>query len=256
MHTFKIIDYKDDEATTNQILFDLKNVGFIILKKFPLSKHKEEDFLQLNQKIGVPVSHDTNQNYVWNIKQNENSISNITTFSEHNQEASLHTDSQYSEYPEDFFSLLCIKKANCGGGLSSILKLSDILSELEQTKEGNKCIKILSTNKFPFIVPSVFSKKDKLKYEFNFGYVLSKNEIRYREDILEKALELNPSYKTTENLFALNLLKRTINQSNKTLSFYLEEGDIIFINNKSTLHGRSSFVDTDRHLLRVRLNQK
>jgi hypothetical protein len=36
--------------------------------------------------------------------------------------------------------------------------------------------------------------------------------------------------------------------------FHLQPGDLVFINNRTTLHGRTAFDDPKRHLLRVRLN--
>jgi len=37
---------------------------------------------------------------------------------------------------------------------------------------------------------------------------------------------------------------------------FLQPKDLIFINNKTMLHGRGQFTDADRHLLRIRMNKK
>jgi hypothetical protein len=47
-----------------------------------------------------------------------NTYTFIKTYSEHSHEAELHTDGQFIHYPEDYFSLLTLKKADCGGGVS------------------------------------------------------------------------------------------------------------------------------------------
>jgi alpha-ketoglutarate-dependent taurine dioxygenase len=252
MSKFRTIEYDSSKNLKNCILLELNEQGFVLIRNFPITTSVEKDFLEFNEKIGTPVSHDLNDNYVWHIKQNIQSNSEIMTFSEHNHEASLHTDSQYSINPEDFFSLLCLKKANCGGGQSNLLKLTDLVNELKLTDEGNKCLTILNKYKFPFITPSAFNSN----HQVNFGYILKNNEIRYRIDVIEKAFEKLPQSKTKEKLFALNYLKHTIQNSPNIISFHLNEGDIVFINNKTVLHGRESFEDPLRHLIRVRLNKR
>ena len=76
-------------------------------------------FLDLCSAITKPISHDAHGTTVWDIKSNTSVTTleqGIVTYSEHNHEADLHTDSQCSEYPEDFFALLTLKQATCGGG--------------------------------------------------------------------------------------------------------------------------------------------
>jgi hypothetical protein len=240
----------------NIILAELNKVGYVLLKNYPTDfENPNNTILEISSEIGNPVSHDQENTFFWDIKLNLASKSNVKTYSEHNHEATLHTDSQYSFYPEDYFSLLCLKKANCGGGISYLLSLQDIIDDLQKLPLGKDCIKILTTQKFPFVVPSVFSKEKASNYEFNYGYILQDNEIRFRVDIIEKALELNPDFQTQERLWAFQILKNTILTSVKVLHFHLEENDVIFINNKTMLHGRSSFTDSERHLLRVRMNK-
>lgn len=254
----KMIDISNSEPASEKILASLENEGYIIIKNFNVKSDLEEiksNFLQISKLIGDPVGHDLDNKIIWDIKSNSTSKSFIKTYSEHSHEAELHTDSQYSNYPEDFFSLLTLKKANCGGGISYILKLEDILTDLRALDNGKELEKILRETNFPFIVPNVFKKNKSENHEFNFGPILRDNEIRFRVDTFEKAINCDSSLCSMQQIEAYKALKNVVLNNTKTITFYLEEGDLIFINNKTTLHGRSMFTDENRHLLRIRMNK-
>ena len=237
----------------------LAKEGFIVIKNFHNELSDMESskriFLDIAEKIGQAISHDGQNSIIWDIKNNPKSDSLIKTYSEHNHEAELHTDSQYSEYPEDYFGLLTLKKAQCGGGRSSLLSLMDILSELRELPNGLKIEKTLRESDYPFIVPNVFKKVNSKNLEFNFGPILRSNEIRFRVDTIEKAISNRPDLCTKQQFEAYQALKEIILNSINTKYFYLEDRDLIFINNKTMLHGRESFTDSERHLLRIRMNK-
>lgn len=237
----------------------LEQEGYFLIKNF-IEQHGEievarKKFLSISEQIGTPVSHDMNNSIIWDIKSNPKSNSFIKTYSEHNHQAELHTDSQYSFYPEDFFGLLTLQPAECGGGASYLLSLKDVLGELRSRSEGLSAEKTLRETDFPFVVPNVFKKNGNEEREFNFGPILRDNEIRFRVDTFEKAVMARPDLCTDEQMAAYYLLKSIILNSPSIKKFYLEACDLIWINNKTMLHGRSSFTDAKRHLLRIRLNK-
>lgn len=256
-----VVPYSNSSEFPSSIIERLNHVGYVVVKDFPLIEGKinqtKEIFQDFCKKIGAPKGHDAKNNIIWDIKSKPPSIGNdskVVTFSEHNHEADLHTDSQYSEYPEDYFALLTLNKAKCGGGESLILLLSDIIAELKASSLGKKILDILSNSNYPFIIPSVFKKKDNDEAEFNYGKIISGNHIRFRVDTVLKAINQLPHYCSQEQINAFNIFTDLIRSTNKTRRFYLEQGDCVFINNKTTLHGRSSFEDYERHLLRIRMN--
>ena len=243
--TTNFIDYNNYKKDLHKkILEELETTGYLIIKNYGILNNDldktKSNFLNLNKLIGTPIGHDANNKLIWDIKSNQTSKSLIKTYSEHSHEAELHTDSQYSEYPEDYFSLLTLKKADCGGGA---------------LKNGESLERILRETQFPFIVPNVF-KKNKLKeYEFNYGPILRENEIRFRIDTFEKAINLKTNTCSKDQLNAFKKLKKLVLNNKNTVRFFLEDNDLIFINNKTTLHGREMFTDKKRHLLRVRMNK-
>ncbi len=216
----------------------------------------KDEFLQICGEVGTPISHDAKGSIIWDIKARSDDMTDgVVTFSEHNLEADLHTDSQYSEYPEDYFALLTLKKAACGGGISYILKVEDIIKELGETEKGREVLEIIQTTEYPFIVPNVFKMKGETEPEFNFGPILKNGEMRFRVDTIQKALDYNPDFCTEQQKEAFDYLVNLVRTTKYTKKFFLEDGDLIFINNKTLLHGRGSFTDSNRHLLRIRMNK-
>lgn len=243
-----------------QIVIDhLLDEGYVVIRNFGADITNIDElksrFLGLCEAIGDPIAHDNNNSIIWDIKSNPSSVSFIKTYSEHSHEAELHTDSQYSYYPEDFFGLLTLKKAECGGGLSYLISLKDILTDFRAVESNHRWERILREEDYPFVVPNVFKKNNSEEREYNFGPILRPNEIRFRVDTFEKAISENPHFCTKEQVKAYKALKETILNSANTKKFYLENRDLVFINNKTMLHGRSSFTDPLRHLLRVRMNK-
>lgn len=261
--TINYIDFSylgnDYRKTALLIKENLKSRGCILVKNFDVNAESIEEcykkFIQISELVGQPIGHDSSGKIIWDIKSNPKSDSFVKTYSEHSHEAELHTDSQYSFYPEDYFGLLTLKKATCGGGISYLLSLEDVLETLRKLPDGKNIEFILRNTDYPFIVPNVFKKSDK-EVEFNYGPILRDNEIRFRIDTFEKALKFKGSNYTDEQINAYQVLKDVILNNPNTKEFYLEENDLIFINNKTMLHGRSMFSDANRHLLRIRMNKK
>ena len=249
----------DNEKLAQSALDKMNLEGYCLIHNFiPNTSSILESsnaFIRFINKIGDPVSHDSNNSIIWDISPNKTLNDGIITYSEHSHEAELHTDSQYSRYPEEYFGLLTLRKACCGGGESYLLSLNDILRELGELPNGTKTEEILKSSEYPFIVPNVF-KQTQGEKEYNFGPILGLNEIRFRVDTLEKALKEKPDSCTKEQAQAYYQLKNIIINSPSIKRFFLEDGDLLLVNNKTMLHGRSQFSDPNRHLLRIRFNTR
>jgi alpha-ketoglutarate-dependent taurine dioxygenase len=256
------LDFKKFDSynsLADQVRNLLTTEGYVVVRNFNASNEDITGagvkFLEICSLVGNPISHNTENAIIWDIKSNPESTSQIKTYSEHTHEAQMHTDSQYSSYPEDYFALLTLTKANCGGGASNLLSLKNILSELKGLENGAEVEAVLRNSKFPFIIPNVFKRDNNNSEEFNFGSILQDNEIRFRVDTFEKAIAKRPDLCAEEQIAAYKILKQIILNSESTQNFYLEPQDVIFINNKTMLHGRTLFTDLDRHLLRIRMNK-
>lgn len=249
----------DNKELAQFVLEKMNSEGYCLIPNFIPNRvsilESSNAFIQFINKIGKPISHDSNNSIIWDISPNKTFNDGIVTYSEHSHEADLHTDSQYSQYPEEYFGLLTLKKANCGGGESFLLSLNDILKELRALPNGLQIENVLKSSQYPFIVPNVFKQTQDEK-EYNFGPILGLNEIRFRVDTLEKALTEKPDACTEEQIQAYYQLKDIIINSPSIERFFLNDGDLLLVNNKTMLHGRSQFSDPNRHLLRIRFNSR
>ncbi|MDY6782870.1 MAG: TauD/TfdA family dioxygenase [Cyanobacteriota bacterium] len=179
----------------------------------------------------------------------------LKTFSEHNQQAPLHTDSQYRSTPERFIALIALHQAQCGGGYTELVDFQTILQNLNRTQFGRSVIYFFSQNRFPIAVPSIFQEPLKPKY-INSKIISEQPLIRYRYDTLKAGLSLfNLSeYQVSFYSQKLDLLDSLIQTSPYRIRFLLSSNDLLILDDHRFLHGRSSFTDPNRLLLRCKMN--
>lgn len=233
----------------SSIVNDLNLNGYSLVQA---EEKNNEDILTIQlkicEKIGKLREHNEGKaDYVWPIKTVE-SNSQIKTFSEHNDEAQLHTDTQYRAIPERYMTLSCIQEAKCGGGETILL---DSLKIFEEIKSDSALLSKLK-QKFPIAIPDIFVIDDRKYIEETI--ISEYPKFRFRYDTFLKGLAL----KQPENF---EDLKNTLDEFNSKLQnskhiqkLKLKKGDIILIDNHRMLHGRTSFTDTDRLLYRVRVD--
>lgn len=231
--------------------------GFLILQGlesefYDLSSSKLF-FTKLSSHIGTLVPHNFGQSdFVWEIKP-KSSTSLINTFSEHNKAAPLHTDSQYRNRPENYMALLVFRQAECAGGETLLLDFKLVLNELKQSNSGRKMIEFACQEKFPIAVPTIFQAQDKTQYIYS-SLISNIPLIRYRYDTLKTGIKLIKRSHVKDFDEKLQAFNDLINRSRYCSSLLLNNGEAIFVDNHRMLHGRSSFLDNNRLLLRIRMN--
>lgn len=230
--------------------------GFLILQDVEGSSDVEHSSLFLTQLcalIGTLVPHNPGKNdFVWQIKSRL-STSALKTFSEHNQYAPLHTDSQYRNQPERFIALMTLCPASCGGGYTELVDFRKIFQELKCTNLGSRVVQFLKSESFPIAIPSVFQEASKPAY-IRAKLVSQSPLIRYRYDTLKAGLSLIEEHRVAAFHENLDLLNNFIQSSPHRFRFLSLPNEITFVDNHRFLHGRSSFTDLNRLLLRIRMN--
>lgn len=237
----------------------LQDEGYLIISNLKLpSRCRDQALESLVRLIGEPVLHSpSDKSFILDIKKKVGTTSAVPTYSEHNDEAFLHTDSAYKEVPEDAFVLYCIKPASCQGGVSTLLSLSDIYDEMALHPRSNSLIRELESVKYPYLVPSIFKlERDKVNEFVHAPILESSQNLRFRRDILQKGLAKSDTKLDEKAIYAFEWFKSLIENSQKVININLAAGDLLLINNKITLHGRTAFSDSSRHLLRIRFNFK
>lgn len=220
-----------DETERNQKLFDfLSQLG-------KLTNHKNDSNLK---------------SIFWDIKYrgDDYASNNDITFSEDVGECPLHSDSSFSENPENYLVMYVVKTANDGGN-SLFLKSSDIVKELSKTDIGNNYLNILTNKPYPFKTPKAFDDKQGVIW----GNVLSKNTpmIRFRDDCIYNGIAENQEKVTQEMTDALDYLVNLIKNSGDVQEFSAQDDDLIIIDNANGLHARTDYTDKSRHYVRARI---
>ena len=150
--------------------------------------------------------------------------------------------------------LFAIRQAR-KGGLTTILDGRKVIYYLNKTKKGRKCTKILSSNLFPFRVPTAYTKQRSENVpEVIFAPIISKKPlVRFRFDTLSNGFECFPKMRKPEIMWAIDCFNRYIGKHPEKLIFCLNKGEILITNNHEILHGRTAFNDKKRLLLRIRI---
>jgi Taurine catabolism dioxygenase TauD, TfdA family len=249
------------ESTIKQLM-DAKYCA-IFLDKLHLQSFSEVDryklLYALSLSIGYPTPTDNRKGKIlWDVKPRSLPAGHFVTYSENSHYADLHSDSQFCPHPEKYFFLYTIRAARCGGGKSLICDGRAVRDCLLETKQGREAYEVLSTFKFPFWVPSTFNNVEKAgstKAYFApiFGDVPL---IRFRYDTLKKGFELNPDLDVPKARKAIKVFLDILENEVNIGEYYMPDDTLVLCNNHRVLHGRTSFQDRERHLIRVRISNQ
>ena len=137
----------------NQKDFSIKDYKkFMEQKGIFISHFKEKiDFLKLVKKIGIPHSHNKENNYIWDVKPTgkKNTLARSLT----KKAFELHTDCSFENPSPNYFALYVLKNDTLGGGKNYFLDFKEIESLIDTSTK-----KILKENYF-FVVPNEFNKR-------------------------------------------------------------------------------------------------
>lgn len=230
----------------------VKNLPFGILEL----QSAKQALLAFASCIGNPTSADPHRTrLVWEVSPRSTLPSDYTpTITERCGDAPLHTDSAFKSAPENYVMFFAYKSASDGGGLSQFLSTRRLLDSLSKNSDGRKCISLLRENSFPFRVPTVFTKdrSDAVPEWISAPILWGEENMRYRHDLIVSAIESGAPALLPECEWALSHAASHIQKLSPDC-VALRSGDLVILNNHQILHGRTSFEDRDRMLLRVRL---
>jgi hypothetical protein len=181
--------------------------------------------------FGIPSSRDGGRD-VWPIRPLTSDAAE--TFSQRSGEALLHTDAAYRSVPEPRFGLFCIRPAD-DGGLSRLLTATDAIRDLHGDLADE-----LRRSQWRWLPPRVFGgQPDEPR-----PVLRPDGRIRWRYDNLALAAEQRPPAAA----FAEH-----IDTHPRLIQLPLPTDSVLVCDNERVLHGRTTFTDRSRYLLRVRL---
>lgn len=249
----------------HQQIIELKNDGYcaILIDKFGLQafcpSERNKLLFAFSLVLGYPTPTDPHQGHLlWDVKSRSLPKGHFATFSEHSDRAELHTDTQYYDQPEDYFLLYAVRAAQCGGGKSLLCDGRDIQSSLLETSQGQEAFDVLSTFDFPFRIPTTFTQTGTVNAVETTQAPIFGDEplIRFRHDTLEKGFQARPDLDVPEAREALRVLHHVLENKVDVLSHYMQDDDLVICDNHTVLHGRTIYLDRNRHFIRVRMGRQ
>ncbi|MEO3812670.1 TauD/TfdA family dioxygenase [Sphaerisporangium sp. B11E5] len=216
--------------------------GWAVLSDAPFLPHGRPDpegVLRIATGFGRPSSRDGGRE-IWTVAPRTTRPG--ATFSMRAGGAAFHTDAQYHSRPEDVICLFVVRPA-ADGGDTMLLTARDVVATLRRDPAGETALERLAQPVWTWTPPDVFSRKAAAAVP-PMPVLPGDGTVRWRRDnlgplcppqaqaatVLESGLRRAPATRLSQN-----------------------PGDVIVIDNRRTLHGRTPFTDPERRLLRVRL---
>ncbi|WP_444942313.1 TauD/TfdA family dioxygenase [Microbulbifer sp. ZKSA004] len=164
--------------------------------------------------------------------------------SQTNAPTGVHTDSSQRTVQPKILGLCCLTPA-VEGGKSKIVSAAQVHENLRKTAPQK--LEILYNNYIRDLVTPGSNKNIKSILENCFPIFEYSNEklsIRYMRYWIEKGHQRVNQPLSKEVLKALDILDKELNSAENTLSFYMNSGDMVFVDNTKVLHDRDGFIDT------------
>lgn len=229
------------EATTlerKSLITPLQEPPYCLLLKGPLPSEDPSSLIKFLHKTNV-LTEDIEPASVTRIEVSSDAAhaaGNFTRKSRTSQDLALHTDTSFRDFPHDLLAFQFVR-VDPEGGESVLASINDVLSQIRPVLEAG-----LRKPAFPFgtcLRPILV------------GYG-ERAEIRYNRDQIE--LSASRVGMDTSNIKSLlDEFDATLSVESKRIRFRAEAGEILLINNKKCLHGRSSLnPGSDRLMIRIR----
>ena len=237
----------------------LQNLG---LRDLP-EERRNATLYALALMFGYPTSTDQRTGRVaWDVKARPPAAdeNRFVTFSERIGSADMHTDSSFYPMPEEQFMLYVVAAAQCDGGHSLLIDGEAIYTALNSTAAGAAAYALLRSTPVPFRVPSVYAAGDEgVEYYVApvFGPARRAGErftLRWRYDSIQRGLEACPEMSSPALVDALEQMHHVAEVSAVRYKRQLPTDTLMLADNHRTLHGRTTYTDERRHLIRIRMS--
>lgn len=219
----------------------LKEFGILIIS---LGYADEGETLQrIAENIGIPHKHNDHESFAWDIKvAAESPTSDYLARSHQTHEFYLHTDCSYEEKVPDYFGLYVLNPDQFDGGKNLIVDQRDLIPCLSK-----QSLLLLQNYPVTIHVPQEFYKG----IPSITATIIDKDlNLRYRREIidLEKL--------TAPQKIALHEFESLAYSVQHTRHLSLEKNQILLLDNKRYLHGRTLIKDKTRYLKRIRFFER
>ncbi|MBA6440672.1 TauD/TfdA family dioxygenase [Streptomyces sp. GMR22] len=164
-----------------------------------------------------------------------------------------HTDSPVQHRPHEFLALACVTGDPAGGGLSTVVRVDDVATALDE-RDGGATTALLREETFPFLEtplgldePPVIAPVLRLTPEGRW-------RVRFRHDALVAGFQRHPDVTSAAHREAVDAFTTLATDPALTATFQLAPGDMVLLDNTRVMHGRTEITGTaERRLKRIKL---
>ena len=154
----------------------------------------------------------------------------------------LHTDAADWETPVELISMICVRADAGGGGRSRVLDIDSVREEA-RNQLGKEALNRLETEPLPWQL-AVYCGGG-----VTWRPVLAGQEMCWRRYTINRALESGAAKLPDETLSLLDAFEATISSTPRTLDFLMVDGDLLFADNRRTIHARTPLARTSDRLM-------
>jgi hypothetical protein len=148
----------------------------------------------------------------------------------------LHTDTADWEPPVELISMVCVRADPAGGGRSRILDVDSIRAEVND-RLGPSKLNLLETEIVPWQLASYCGGG------VRWRPILTESSVCWRRYTIDMALDSTGGTLSPEMLRALDEFENVISHTPRTIEFLMREGELLFSDNRRTIHARTPIVD-------------
>ncbi|PXW80424.1 alpha-ketoglutarate-dependent taurine dioxygenase [Nitrosomonas sp. Nm84] len=245
----KAIDSEQKEKTKSflykfrlQILDYIKSEGIVVIENFPCNSDSENVLNKIGSVIGIPIKYEHQYALIMDITPDINNAGDLPGYNS-SERFDLHTDLSFVENPPDIVCLYVVRQDINHDAESLFCNPEKILFRLDKS-----LLEELQLANYLFKSPEYFQGIIDIRHS-----VISKSEekyhVRFRKDMMQSLTW--KSYLTAEYFW--NEIQEN------AIEYMPKENSLIFINNKTSMHGRSKFESShdrnnDRLLKRLYIN--
>jgi len=158
----------------------------------------------------------------------------------------LHTDTADWEPPVELISMVCVRADPDGGGRSRILDVDSIRGEVNE-QLGSATLEQLETEAVPWQLANYWGGGVKWRT------ILTQSSICWRRYTIDLALDSTGATLSDNMLRSLARFEDVISTTPRTLDFLMREGELLFSDNRRTIHARTPIAAgtaSDRLMIR------
>jgi hypothetical protein len=218
--------------------------GFVVLDHVPLENYSTPEaqtlYWLVGQGLGQPMEQNIQGTLLYDVRDTGQSVAYGARFSVTNAESTFHTDNSFGPVVADYVGLLCLQTARTGG-LNQVVSGYSAYHELAEHHP-----EALKTLRQPFHIDRRGGVRPGEPPTIPFPIFAWDGDrliCRYLRYWIEVGHEKAQQPLTPAQVRAMDELDRVANRPELRAEFYLERGQMLFVNNRWILHNRTAFED-------------